>query len=142
MNSKVFAVAIALGSFAFVVAFIWTPLRAPGPEALLTNRDQPTASTSEVLSDGLLDVQVYVLGDLNVRLEMQFASNAGASDAAGMRPDLNFAMLAGHMDGFDPPLELLGPGKWRAALKLPMAGRWVVSAGFGEDRAEVEFDAE
>jgi hypothetical protein len=50
-------------------------------------------------------------------------------------------MLDMHMDGFDPPLELVGSGEWRARLKLPMAGRWVVSAGFGEDRAEVEFDA-
>jgi hypothetical protein len=26
-------------------------------------------------------------------------------------------------------------------VKLPMAGRWVVSVGFGEEFAEVEFDA-
>jgi hypothetical protein len=30
---------------------------------------------------------------------------------------------------------------WRANLKLPMAGRWVVNVGFGDDFAEIEFDA-
>ena len=78
----------------------------------------------------------------DVRLEIQFTPDADAIESAAMRPDVNFAMLEMHMDGFDPPLQLVEAGVWRANLKLPMAGRWVVSVGFGEDRAEVEFDAQ
>lgn len=60
---------------------------------------------------------------------------------AGMRPDVNFAMVDMHMDGVVSPLELVEAGIWLANLTLPMAGRWVVSVGFGEEFAEVEFDA-
>ena len=66
---------------------------------------------------------------------------ADAIETAGMRPDVNFAMAAMHMDGVTPPLALVEAGVWRADVKLPMAGRWVVSVGFGEEFAEVEFDA-
>ena len=58
-----------------------------------------------------------------------------------MRPDVNFAMVDMHMDSIAPPLQLVEAGVWRADVKLPMAGRWVVSVGFGEEFAEVEFDA-
>ena len=66
---------------------------------------------------------------------------ADAIETAGMRPDVNFAMAAMHMDGVTPPLALVEAGVWRAKVKLPMAGRWIVSVGFGEEFAEVEFDA-
>ncbi len=55
-----------------------------------------------------------------------------------MRPDVNFAMVEMHMDGFDPPLQLIEAGAGGRNLKLPMAGRWVVNVGFAEDFAEVE----
>lgn len=141
MKTKVLALLVALGVFGFVGAFIWAALRRTPTEIAAPDGAEPTAKVSEVISDGLIDMQVYVLGNLDVLLEIQFAPDANATASAGMRPDINFAMLDMHMDGFDPPLELVGSGEWRARLKLPMAGRWVVSAGFGEDRAEVEFDA-
>jgi hypothetical protein len=50
-------------------------------------------------------------------------------------------MAAMHMDGVTPPLALVETGVWRAKVELPMAGRWIVSVGFGEEFAEVEFDA-
>ena len=46
------------------------------------------------------------------------------------------------MDGFDPPLQLVKSDIWRANLKLPTAGRWVVNVGVSEYFAEIEFDAE
>jgi hypothetical protein len=142
MKTKVLAVFIALVFFGLIGAFIWAAFLPPERPQTLADSDAATASVSEQLSDGLLDMQVYALGGRAVRLEIQFTPNADASGAAGMRPDVNFAMLDMHMDGFDPPLQLVETGIWRASLKLPMAGRWVVSAGFGEDRAEVEFDAQ
>jgi hypothetical protein len=96
---------------------------------------------SERLSDGQLDVQVFALSNQEVRLEIQFMPNADAIETAGMRPDVNFAMAAMHMGGVTPPLALVEAGVWRAKVKLPMAGRWIVSVGFGEEFAEVEFDA-
>lgn len=101
----------------------------------------PTASISETLSDGWLEAQVYATGNGEVRLEIQFISDADALELAGMLPEVNFAMVDVHLDGFSPLLELLETGRWRTKLKLPRAGRWVVNVGFGEDFAEVEFDA-
>ena len=132
---------IALGVFSLAGMFIWAALRPPSAAVAPGDADRPVASVTEVLPEGRFDLQVYALGNLGVRLELQFTPDADALDTAGMRPDVNFAMLEMHRDGIEPPLELVGPGAWRARLTLPMAGRWVVSAGFGEDRAEVEFDA-
>lgn len=142
MRTRVLAILIALLVFGLVGAFIWTALRPPERIQTPIDAAAATASVSEPLPDGLLDMQVFALGDRAVRLEIQFTPNADATEVPGMRPDVNFAMLDMHMDGFDPPLQLVERGVWRASLKLPMAGRWVVSAGFGEDRAEVEFDAQ
>lgn len=137
MRTRVLAVALALCVFGLVAAFIWATVRTLDPRDTVADQSVPTAEVSEVLPDGRIDVQVYALGNRDVRLEIQFTPDADA-----MRPDVNFAMLEMHMDGFDPPLQLVEAGVWRANLKLPMAGRWVVSVGFGEDRAEVEFDAQ
>ena len=142
MKTRVLAVLLAVAILTLVGAFIWVALRTLDPRDPGDDRDMPTAEISEVLSDGRIDVQVYALGNRDVRLEIQFTADADAVESAGMRPDVNFAMLEMHMDGFDPPLQLVETGVWRARLKMPMAGRWVVSVGFGEDRAEVEFDAE
>ncbi|MGA0542518.1 hypothetical protein [Neotabrizicola sp. VNH66] len=135
------AVALALGVFALVGAFIWATVGTLDPRDTVADRNVPTAEVSEVLPDGRIDVQVYALGNLDVRLEIQFTPDADAFETAAMRPDVNFAMVEMHMDGFDPPLQLIEAGAWRANLKLPMAGRWVVNVGFAEDFAEVEFDA-
>ena len=141
MRTRVLAVALALGVFALVGAFIWTTVRTLDPRYTVADQSEPTAEVSEVLPDGRIDVQVYALGNLDVRLEIQFTPDADAFETAAMRPDVNFAMVEMHMDGFDPPLQLIEAGAWRANLKLPMAGRWVVNVGFAEDFAEVEFDA-
>lgn len=141
MRTRVLAVALALGVFALVAAFIWATVRTLDPRDTVADRDVPTAEVSEVLPDGRIDVQVYALGNRDVRLEIQFTPDANAVETAAMRPDVNFAMVEMHMDGFDPPLQLIDAGAWRANLKLPMAGRWVVNVGFAEDFAEVEFDA-
>ena len=141
MRTRVLAVALALGVFALVAAFIWATVRTLDPRDTVADRDVPTAEVSEVLPDGRIDVQVYALGNRDVRLEIQFTPDADAFETAAMRPDVNFAMVEMHMDGFDPPLQLIEAGAWRANLKLPMAGRWVVNVGFAEDFAEVEFDA-
>ncbi len=141
MKTKAVAVAVAVGVFVFVGAFVWAALRPPAGEQTSAATGAPTASVSEILSDGRLDVQIFALGDLDVRLQIQFMPDADVVEKAAMRPDVNFAMVEMHMDGLDPPLKLVESGIWRANLKLPMAGRWVVNVGFGEDFAEIEFDA-
>lgn len=142
MITKVLAMALALGVFALVGAFIWTTVSMPDPRETAADRNVPTAEVSEVIPDGRIDVQVYALGNRDVRLEIQFTPDADAVETAAMRPDVNFAMVEMHMDGLDPPLQLVDTGVWRANLTLPMAGRWVVNVGFAEDFAEVEFDAQ
>ncbi|SEL72355.1 hypothetical protein SAMN05443999_107143 [Roseovarius azorensis] len=141
MKTKLVTILIALGVTAITGIFLWGALRTPTPGASSGNLVKPTAVISETLSDGRLDVQVYATGDRDVRLEIQFVPDANAPELAGMRPEVYFAMVYLHRDGFDSPLETVEADRWRAKVKLPMAGRWVVSVGFGEEFAEVEFDA-
>jgi hypothetical protein len=141
MGTRALAVILALGVAVFVGVFIWTTAWTLDPRDTTSADPSVTAKVSEALADGRMDVQVYALGGRDVRLEIQFMPDTDAGAAAGMRPDVNFAMVDMHMDGIAPPLQLVEAGVWRADVKLPMAGRWVVSVGFGEEFAEVEFDA-
>lgn len=142
MKTRALAIALAIGVLMFVGTFMWAALRPPVSVQTSAAGAAPTASVSDTLSDGRLDAQIFAIGNQDVRLEIQFSPNADAVEMAAMRPDVNFAMVGMHMDGFDPPLQLIGSGIWRANFKLPMAGRWVVNVGFGEDFVEMEFDVE
>ena len=141
MGTRALAIILALGVAVFVGVFIWTTVWTLDPRDTISADPSATAEVSEALSDGRMDVQVYALGNLDVRAESQSRPDTDAGAAAGMRPDVNFAMVDMHMDSIAPPLQLVEAGVWRADVKLPMAGRWVVSVGFGEEFAEVEFDA-
>ena len=141
MGTRALALILALGVAVFVGVFIWTTVWTLDPRDTISADPSATAEVSEALSDGRMDVQVYALGGGDVRLEIQFMPDTDAGVAADMRPDVNFAMVDMHMDSIAPPLQLVEAGVWRADVKLPMAGRWVVSVGFGEEFAEVEFDA-
>ena len=142
MGTRALALILALGVAVFVGVFIWTTVWTLDPRDTISADPSVTAEVSEALSDGRMDVQVYALGGRDVRVEIQFMPDTDAGAAAGMRPVVNFAMVDMHMDGIAPPLQLVEAGVWRADVKLPMAGRWVVSVGFGEEFAEVEFDAQ
>ena len=141
MKTRVLAICFALGILALVGAFVWAAMRPPATVPIPSGGVAPTGSVSEMLSDGRLDVQVYTTGSRDVRIEIQFIPDADVVDAASMRPDVNFAMVEMHMDGLTPPLELVEAGVWRVNLKLPMAGLWIVNVGFGEEFAEIQFDA-
>lgn len=141
MGTRALALILALGVAVFVGVFIWTTVWTLDARDTISADPSVTAEVSEAFSDGRMDVQVYALGGRDVRVEIQFMPDTDAGAAAGMRPVVNFAMVDMHMDGIAPPLQLVEAGVWRADVKLPMAGRWVVSVGFGEEFAEVEFDA-
>lgn len=141
MGPRALAFILALGIALFVGVFARTAIRTPDPRGALSADPSATAEVSAALADGRIDVQVYALGDRNVRVEIRFKPDTDAGAASGARPDVNFAMVDMHMDGVAPPLQVVGAGVWRADVKLPMAGRWAVSVGFGEELAEVEFDA-
>ncbi len=141
MGTRALALILALGAAVFVGVFIWTTVWTLDPRDTISADPSVTAEVSEAFSDGRMDVQVYALGGRDVRVEIQFMPDTDAGAAAGMRPVVNFAMVDMHMDGIAPPLQLVEAGVWRADVELPMAGRWVVSVGFGEEFAEVEFDA-
>ncbi|WP_156317634.1 hypothetical protein [Cypionkella psychrotolerans] len=96
---------------------------------------------SEQLTDGLIEAQVYLTGNLGYQINIQFSPVEASTIAATMRPDVNLAMVDMHMDGYTLPLELIGAGAWRSKGKMPMAGLWVMSIGFGDEFAEVTFDA-
>ena len=141
MKTRVLALIFGLGILGFAAAFIWAALRPSAQLQMSASGAGPTAAVSETLADGRIDVTVFDLGNREVRLEIRFTPDADAVETASSRPSVSVSMVGMRMDGLNPPLELIGPGAWRATLQLPMAGRWAASAGFGEDRAEVEFDA-
>ncbi|HQU68041.1 MAG TPA: hypothetical protein PLI43_07560 [Albidovulum sp.] len=136
------AIVMALGVIGFVGVFVWGAVRTAGPVQTTGDGSVATATVSETLSVGRVDAQIYALGNRDVRLEIQFTLNADAIESTEVRPNVNFAMTQMHMDGFEPQLERVEAGVWRARFKLPMAGPWIASVGFGEEFAEVEFDAQ
>lgn len=148
MITRVLAFLAALGIAGFVGMFVWAAFRPAASLQTSAEGAAPTASVSETLSDGRLDVQVYAIGNRNVRLDIRFVPDSnmanmdGMADMDGLRPDVNFAMVEMHMNEVDPPLQRVEPGVWRAEVELPMAGRYIVSVGFSEEFVEVEFDAE
>lgn len=141
MGTRVLAVILAIGILVFIGIFVWTTVGTLDPRDTAAGKAGPTAEVSEQLSEGQLSVKVFALGNRDVRLEIQFVPNPDAGGSASMRPDVTISMVAMNMGSLSPPLGLVEAGIWRSNVQLPMAGRWIVSAGFGEEFAEVEFDA-
>jgi len=142
MVTRIVALLLTLGVLGFAGVFVWGALRPAALAPTSADASVPTATVSELLSDGRLDVQVYALGNRDIRLEMQFEPDTRSSfDSAEVQPDVFLMMENMNMDGFYPPLERRGPGAWRSSFKVTMDGRWVVNAGFGEEFTEVAFDA-
>lgn len=142
MLIKIAAALFGVPMLAFAALFIWVGLRAgpqPGPDS---EAGRPAATLSEQLSDGLIEAQVYVLGDLAYRIEIQFSPGSTSNIPSTMPPDVNLSMASVHMDGFELPLELVGPGEWRSQGKIPMTGMWIMNVGYGDEFAEVLFVAE
>lgn len=139
MIAKITAALIGIPLLVLLAMLAWGGLRGP---TVPTDQTQPAATLSEQLSEGLIEAQVYVLGDLSYRIEIQFSPDTTSNILSGMPPDVIMAMATMHMDGFDPPLELVGAGMWRTVGKLPMAGDWILNVGYGDDFAEVIFSVE
>jgi hypothetical protein len=142
MIVKIASALFGLPMLVLVALFAWGALRS-GPEADTDSTEgQPAAILSEQLSDGLIEAQVYMTGDLNYRIEVQFSPDPTSNIPSTMPPDVVLSMTTMHMDGFDQPLELVGPGAWRSKGKIPMAGMWIMNVGYGDEFAEVLFAAE
>lgn len=141
MQTRILTILAALGVFGFAAEGISADLRTSASGTTSPAGGRPTSSVSELTSEGRFELDVYARSDRDVRLDIRFTPDSGASVFGDTPPEVNFATLDLHMHSFDPPLERVGPGEWRARLILPVAGRWVASAGYGEDWAEVEFDA-
>ena len=85
MKTRVLAILVALGVLGFVGAFIWAAMRPPASVPISSGEVAPTASVSEMLSDGRIDVQVYATGNRDVRMDIQFMPDADAVETVGMR---------------------------------------------------------
>jgi hypothetical protein len=141
MMLKILAAVLGLPTLAFLVLLIWGGMfKSPAAEPIDAS-GSPVAVMSEQLSDGLIEAQVYLTGNLSYQIDIQFSPVEASTIAATMRPDVNLAMVDMHMDGYTLPLELIGAGAWRSKGKMPMAGLWVMSIGFGDEFADVTFDA-
>lgn len=101
----------------------------------------PVVTLSESLSDGRIEAEIYLGDALGYRIELRRLDATGLAIPVGARPMLVLTMAGMHMNEIEPALEIAGQGAWRASGALPMAGRWVMSTGFGDEIAEVAFDA-
>ena len=142
MVTKWIAMGLGVAFLVFVAVFMSAGLRGTESAQSAGDMSGPAAVLSEQLSDGRIEAQVFSPGNRDIRLEVQFMPNSESTVPAGMQPEVISVMANMNMDGFDPPLESTGPNAWRSSFKLPMAGRWIVSVGYGEEFAEVEFDAQ
>lgn len=142
MTANITSAVIGILLLALLAMLAWGGLRGPSNPAATADQTQPAAILSEQLSDGLIEAQVYVLGNLSYRIDIQFSPETTSTILTGVPPDVVLAMATMHMDGFDPPLELVGAGMWRTQGKLPMAGDWILNVGSGDDFAEVTFNVE
>lgn len=142
MIAKITSAVIGIPLLALLALLAWSGLRGPNNPAATADQTQPAATLSEQLSDGLIEAQVYVLGDLSYLIDIQFSPETTSTILTVTPPDVVMAMVTMHMDGFDPPLELVGAGMWRTQGKLPMAGDWILNVGYGDDFAEVTFKVE
>lgn len=140
MRTRWIAIALAAGLAVFVATLLFGVQRVA--ERSDGEVSAQVAELSEELSDGRISAQIRLLGDRNIELEVRFTPNSGAIVANELRPTVSLAMSDMHMDGVEPPLELLGPGRWRSRVRLPMNGKWIASVGIGEEFAEVEFISE
>lgn len=141
MIIKAVCALIGLPVLALVGLFVWGGLRS-GP-APLSESDAliPAAILSEQLSDGMIEAQVYVLGNLGYRIEIQFSPSFTSNISSTMPPEVSLSMESMHMDGLNQPLELVGNGAWQGQGEVPMAGIWIVNVGYGDEFAEVPFAA-
>lgn len=140
MKTRLVAAFLGLLVVVFTGFFVWAALRGPNPPQRIAGEGSPVKTLSEQLSDGLIEAQVRALGNLTYEIGIQFSPEPNSVIAVGMPPDINISMETMHMDGFEPPLELVGAGAWRARGKMPMAGRWILSVGFGDEFVELTFD--
>lgn len=139
MNPKIIAALIGAPIILLVAVFGWGALRGPTHLNAAIDQTQPTATLSEQLSEGLLETQVFALGNLNYRIEIQFSPEATSTSLTGVPPVVILSMAKMEMEGFQPPLELVGAGAWRSVGQLPMAGDWIMNVGYGDDFIEVPF---
>ncbi len=142
MLIKVFCALFGFLIIALLAMFVWGELRYGLQSSSEIREVTAVATLSEQLSDGLIEAQVYVLGDLAYRIEIQFSPDSTSNIPSTMPPEINLGMELVHMDGFDQPLKMVGNGEWQSQGKVPEAGMWILNVGYGDDFAEVHFAVE
>jgi hypothetical protein len=142
MLIKIASALFGLPMLALAALFAWGALRSGPQSDPDPGAERPAAILSEQLTEGLIEAQIYMIGDLNYRIEIQFSPEGTSTIPSSMPPEVVLSMTTMHMDSFDQPLELVGPGAWRSKGKMPMAGMWIMNIGYGEEFAEVLFAAE
>ena len=141
MIAKIASAVIGILLLAFLALLVWGGLRGPTAPADGADKSQPAATLSEQLSEGLIEAQIFMTGNLGYRIDIQFSPETSSTIPSISRPDVNLAMVDMHMDWYTLPLEMVGAGAWQSRGKMPMAGLWAISIGFGDEFAETTFTA-
>lgn len=142
MAIKILATLFGFLVLGMVALWAGAGLRGAGHDATDTMTAAPVATVSERLGEGVLEAQVYLTGNLTYRLDIQFTPNDTTTIFSGAPPSAIFDMTSMGTGSFEPPLELVGAGSWRAQGKIPMAGDWLLNVGYGDEFAEAPFVAQ
>ena len=142
MIARITAALIGLPLLALIAVFIWGALRGPVQPGPTDRQSAPSASLSEQTSEGLIEVEVYLPGDMTYLIDIRFSPDPTSTILSGIPPEVTMAMAGMNMAGFSPPLELISAGVWRARGGMTMPGNWIISVGYGEDFAELLFRIE
>jgi hypothetical protein len=97
---------------------------------------------SEEMPDGRVDISLQQVGEMTVVIAVKLAMDQETIDLFRIKPEATLAMEEMHMDGISPMFSEVGSGFWQGKVILPMAGLWVVSAGFGEEFIETTIDVQ
>lgn len=89
MKAKITAAIIGVPLIVLVAMLVWGGVRGPAPATGAGDQSQPMAELSELLSEGLIEAQVYVVGKLTCRVEIQFCPEAGSTNLTGVPPRRN-----------------------------------------------------
>lgn len=141
MRVKAAAAAVAAFFLLFAGVFGWAGLTGQRPANTQSAGEGPQAVLSERLQDGLIEADIYLGEALSFRIDLRFTPSEGSTISEATRPSLVAFNADMGMGDIEPALESLGQGRWRGAGSFPMAGRWIVSAGFGEEMGEVTVNA-
>lgn len=105
----------------------------PAPAVLSEDPNGPVAVLEQPTSGGLLRAELFLLPNLDYRLDLLVSLDPEAPGPQILRPTVILEMDGMGMGRTEPPLLLLGMGEFSASGTFQMPGQWRFRVGFGDE---------